>query len=270
MSAHGSAHMCYAPFSGMHKTFPQYEKYNIPIIKKDKISDDTLIVIPEILPELSKEFSQKTSLWWLSVDNFVKEKSEYISNFYLHMTQSEYARQYLATREIQSIMLTDYINDVFTQDPNQNKIKQICVNPSKGNHLIQEFKKQNPNYKILELSHMSRETIKNHLDESMIYIDFGHHPGKDRFPREAAMSNAIILTTNYGAARNEVDIPIDAWYKFDNLSQLSQKVEEVLNDYEGHKKSQDSYRQDIYSQKNIFELEVKNLLLKARSIYGER
>jgi hypothetical protein len=168
--------MCYAPLNGIHRTFPQYEKYNIPIIRKKDIPENSLIVLPEILPHLSNEFSQKKALWWLSVDNFLKENDNLLDNFSLHLTQSEYARQYLNGLNINSVMLTDYINDVFVEKIISEKIEKVCVNPSKGNHLIQEFKLKNKHLNILELSHMSRETVKEHLNQSMIYVDFGHHP----------------------------------------------------------------------------------------------
>lgn len=261
--------MCYAPLNGIHETFPQYKKYNIPIVLKNNIPNDSLIVLPEILPEMYKDFSQKVSLWWLSVDNFVKDNLNILNNFSLHMTQSKYAKQFLNTNNLSSIMLTDYINDIFSPEITKLKASRVCVNPSKGAHLINEFKNMNNNISVLELSQMSRETIKNYLDESMVYVDFGHHPGRDRFPREAALSGAVVLTTKCGAAENDVDIPIDSWYKFSDLNELSLKVNDVLNNFNYHQDAQKSYRQIVMSQKNIFKSEVELLLQKAWSLYNE-
>lgn len=57
------------------------------------------------------------------------------------------------------------------------------------------------------------------MDESMIYIDFGEHPGKDRIPREAAMRDLIVITGRDGAAVNDVDVSIPKKYKIDrNMS----------------------------------------------------
>jgi len=92
--------------------------------------------------------------------------------------------------------------------------------------------------------------------------------GRDRFPREASISGCTVLTTKYGAARNDVDIPIDSWYKFDNLDELSQKVSSILSDYGKHLMAQENYRNIINQQKNIFRIETENLLKIAWSIYN--
>lgn len=66
---------------------------------------------------------------------------------------------------------------------------------------------------------MRPEQVMKTMDESMMYIDFGNHPGKDRIPREAALRDCIILTSTNGSAHNELDVPIASEFKFDiNMS----------------------------------------------------
>lgn len=256
----GAGAICYAPYEGVHRKFPQYDKYDTPIIMKDKIPHDAVVVFPEILPDHGLQFPQRKALWWLSVDNFVKDHTQYLEMFSYHLTQSEYAREYVKSIGYESIMLTDYINDVFESNSNLSKDSFICVNPSKGGHLIKEFKNNNLDYNIIELSQMDRETVKSNLSRSKIYIDFGHHPGRDRFPREAVLSDCVLLATNYGAAKNDVDIPIDSWYKFDSMDLVREKVDEIVSNYQQHLNAQSNYKNNILKQKEIFKLEVSKLL----------
>jgi hypothetical protein len=256
----GSGAICYAPYGGRHNTFPQYQRYNIPIVMKSQIPDDAIVVFPEILPHHSVEFHQRKALWWLSVENFVKDHSIYFDNFSYHLTQSEYARQYLETLGLQSSMLTDYINDVFADSTEYTKLDQVCVNPSKGAHLINDFKQHNSSLQIIELTQMSREAVKDHLSSSKIYIDFGHHPGRDRFPREAVLSDCVVLATKYGSAKNNIDIPIDSWYKFESFNEIPEKIHSIYNDYNRHLSAQAGYKNIVKVQKDIFRNEVQKLL----------
>ena len=52
------------------------------------------------------------------------------------------------------------------------------------------------------------------LLRAKIYIDFGPHPGMDRFPREAALAGCMIVTNTQGAAEYYADVPIPHKYKF--------------------------------------------------------
>lgn len=53
------------------------------------------------------------------------------------------------------------------------------------------------------------------MSKSKVYIDFGNHPGKDRIPREAAISGCIVITGKRGAAAFAEDVCIPETYKFD-------------------------------------------------------
>ena len=47
---------------------------------------------------------------------------------------------------------------------------------------------------------MTSKEVQELLSKCKVYIDFGHFPGKDRVPREAAMCNCCIITGKYGAS----------------------------------------------------------------------
>ena len=41
-----------------------------------------------------------------------------------------------------------------------------------------------------------------------VYIDFGHHPGQDRLPREAAACGCLVVTGTRGSAGFHADVPL--------------------------------------------------------------
>ena len=112
-------------------------------------------------------------------------------------------------------MLTDYINPLYTDSSNTDRIPRVAVNPVKGGDQIDSL-----DVKSVKLYGMSRQQVKDELESSMVYVDFGHHPGRDRFPREACLSGAIVFTSRIGAALNPIDIPIDDWFKFHDVKEL--------------------------------------------------
>ena len=107
---------------------------------------------------------------------------------------------------------------------------------------------------------MNREQLLETFQTSMLYIDFGNHPGKDRLPREAALNGCCIITGRRGAAKNDVDINIPSCYKFDEykepLSNVIDKIRYVLGNYESCISDFDSYKQMILGEKEEFEHQI--------------
>ena len=84
------------------------------------------------------------------------------------------------------------------------------------------------------------------MKKSMIYIDFGNHPGRDRIPREAVINGCIIITGRRGSSANDEDIPIDEKYKIDHKSENFHRIfENLCNDifenYEIHQEKMKNY-----------------------------
>ncbi len=65
-----------------------------------------------------------------------------------------------------------------------------------------------PGWTFVPLENMSKQEVRALMQQSRYYIDFGHHPGKDRLPREAAASGCVVLTLRAGAAQFFDDVPL--------------------------------------------------------------
>lgn len=248
--------ICYTPFEQEHPLTEAYKQYGVPVIMKDDIPDDAIVVFPEIYPHLFPLFTQRKAFWWLSVDNHGSHGSGSLDDVWVHLAQSEYARVHVeSTYQKQAMMLTDYVNPFYTVSTNMDRIPRVAVNPTKGGDKIDVLGIDN-----VKLRNMSREQVKHELETSMVYVDFGHHPGRDRFPREACLSGAVVFTTRLGSARNNVDIPIDEWFKFDDVDELAPKIQEVFSDYAGFRERQRPYLEAVMAQQEVFVNEVTELV----------
>jgi hypothetical protein len=96
---------------------------------------------------------------------------------------------------------------------------------------------------------------------SKLYVDFGHHPGKDRMPREAARAGCCILTSRTGAANFEEDVPIPGDCKFQTtdkaVPRIASAIRDMLSNFDVQTKRFERYRQAIAVEKTVFENEVR-------------
>jgi glycosyltransferase involved in cell wall biosynthesis len=110
---------------------------------------------------------------------------------------------------------------------------------------------------------MTPAQVGEHLRMAKVYIDFGNHPGKDRIPREAALSGCCVITGRNGSAAYQKDVPIPENYKFyDGIKQADEIIEmirSIFNNYEKVNIDFDSYRTIIRKEKETFTKDVKNI-----------
>ena len=109
---------------------------------------------------------------------------------------------------------------------------------------------------------MTPSQVADLFASAKIYIDFGHHPGKDRLPREAAMAGCCVITGRHGSARYFDDVSIPDEYKLDDLSETYRTafyplVTAIFNDYSSHSKRFDAYRMKIIEEPKVFQEQVQ-------------
>ena len=265
----------------------------------DQIKDDykNLVIFSETgFADFNKFSKIQKWIWWLSVDNFYntnylnriykqvglkstiagilsgtfRNRSKYINKADLHLYQSYYAKAFLKTKSVpesKMVYLSDYINDIYTDNVQDalthSKSDTVLYNPKKGLDYTKKLISAAPDIKWVPLINMTNEEVKSLLVSSKVYIDFGTHPGKDRFPREAAISGCCILTDRKGSAAFHEDVPIPETYKFDDDAQsvdkIISKIRFCLNNYEIVQNDFNSYRRFILSEKHHFEKDCKKI-----------
>ena len=112
---------------------------------------------------------------------------------------------------------------------------------------------------------MTNEEVRGLLKSSKCYVDFGNHPGKDRFPREAAICGCMVVTGKRGSAAYAEDVCIPEEYKFDEKSvkikDIADSIKKFLAEYNTRIDDFESYRQYILGEKTEFSKCVKEIFL---------
>lgn len=255
--------------------------------------DYNVVVLPETGIQYGKSLKKiQKCIWWMSVDNYTKwhhlatarehfglwtilkgllrgrlKFSPYprFDKAITHFYQSEYARFFLEKSGMDDVRrLSDYLNEEYLCiDVDTERKDAVLYNPRKGIKFTQELISAAPDITWVPLQNMTTEQVKETLLHSKVYIDFGNHPGKDRFPREAAMCGCCVITGKRGSAKFFEDVPIAGEFKFGeskgDIPAIISKIRECLHNYEAESLKFDGYREFIKGEFDIFNDDVKNI-----------
>ncbi len=287
------AYMCYLPFDQPAKAPQPYERYKTQSSPYEDASGN-LIIFPEVDPMLALKVKHaQVALWWLSLENFLERR--HVSPFYdkirylkrviqgrrpwggaralknlLHFSQTEHSSQYLRSCGIEPIPLIDSINEDFLTDRYLDRIdhKQnlILYNPTKGWRVTQKLIAAYPQWQFEPLKGLNREQLSQKLYQAKLYIDFGHHPGRDRMPREAAMHGCCLITGQLGSAGNAIDLPIPGQYKLNSNSpsfveDFGKVTSNVLENFPEHYSAFKPYRAWLQDEPRIFKQQILNYFI---------
>ena len=273
---------CDTAASPMPAHFAQYAPQ---VLTETRLTADTLVVFPEPLAHLAAEAKgYQRALWWLSLDNALPQNPEleqddgaaglFADPLLIHFHQSDYAARFLRDRgAAQFFPLSDYTDPQFLHrslvaednPPITDRRNVVCFFPNKGGALAAQFLDgaallRQP-VDFVPIRDMTKAQVRATLFGARIYIDFGHHPGKDRVPREAAIAGAVVLLHAAGAARCFPDHPLAEAYRFtqDDVASgaLHQRIDAILDDPATHYAAQRAYRQAIRLERERFDLEVR-------------
>jgi hypothetical protein len=265
-----------------------FAQYQPQVLRESVLAAETLLVFPEPLSKTAAIFRSQPcqrALWWLSVDNALQSNPELLEQdsartFFAdrdlsHFYQSEYARTALMNNKAQRYLpLSDYTDPQFIQRsltasdnaPIRFRNNNVCFFPNKGRELARHFLTCDTSLRnqveFKAIRDMTKAQVRDTLFQARVYIDFGHHPGKDRVPREAAIAGAVVLLHSAGAANFFGDHPLSPDYRFtqdDVLSgRLHQRLDDILDDPEAHFAAQRLYRQHILLEQERFDIEVRS------------
>ena len=245
----GNAFVTYVNAKGEELlTHPELEKYvygKVRIFEEIEDLEENLIIIPEGWP-IPMDFAKKAkkAFWWLSVDNFkavykddekrIQEELKRICrDIDMHFYQSEYAKQYVMpyNKENKPLFhLADYLNDTFLCSMDEAlklpKKDLVLYNPKKGIEFTKKLIDNAHDISWTPIENMTTDQVRDLLRSAKVYIDFGNHPGKDRIPREAAVSGCIVITGKRGSAAYKEDVDIPEKYK---IPEEKVEIEDVLD-----------------------------------------
>jgi len=281
------ANVVYYPFNKEFNIPEAYKKYLVNVIRIEDIRNDDLVIIPEVATKFVKIFPKnQVFIWWLSVDNYfgykgvslIKEKMRHYYDISIgektsvneikklnvvNLVQSQYAKEFLLKNEIESFSLTDYLNNEHLEQKfnSHEKRKVVAYNPKKGIAYTKKLISLFNEVDFIPIENMTATEVRQLLQSSMIYIDFGRHPGKDRFPREAAMAGCCIITGKEGSALNDTDVCIPKEYKIDATSKhftrnFGELIHKIFSNFEQCHADFEEYRTIILNERNEFNKQV--------------
>ncbi len=269
---------------------PLYRKYYIPFVRNLEVSHKNIMIVPES-SSLNLYVSKKMRriMWWMSVDNYINNLCNILKKFkqnplestmpqffYFdkndsdieHWVQSDYAEIFIKKNGIadkQIHKVRDYLNEAFLRRASKIDISQkediVAYNPVKGFEFTQKLLKVAPEINWRPIRDMTPEEVQQLLAKAKVYIDFGNHPGRDRIPREAAISGCCVLTGRRGAAANPNDIAIDDSFKFndtdENIIPIIERIKDIFANFETNYKTHQHYRDQIMKEPSNFDFDVK-------------
>lgn len=276
-----------------------YAKYVSEYRCLDEIEDveSNIVVLPELAVNLMQRFQHaRVAVWWLSVDNYLKGYTIgkayeliglkgvlwYLKNrkwryrvdkintvIRYNLAQSYYAIDFLESNGFSNIAyLSDYINQDYLDEETSEGDREnvVLYNPKKGIKYTKYLMRLAKDITWKPLQNMTNEQVRDALHKSKVYVDFGNHPGKDRFPREAAICGCCILTGMKGAAGYDKDIPIPSEYKFKDCAESGPKVIEKIRECFSHFKDNQeqfaAYRKMIMNEYAAFGADVERIFLQ--------
>ena len=187
----------------------------------------------------------------------------------LHLVQSHYAYQYLLDRGVSPhkiLYVSDYIGENYGKFRLPATFRQniALYNPKKGEDVILPLIDKTAWLKWIPLRNLTEAQMIAVMEAAKVYVDFGHHPGKDRIPREAASCGCCVITNREGSAAFYEDVPIPDLYKIKNVSEEYDDVTELLMDicdnWEEHNKQFEHYRYFISLERQKFSEDVQNFI----------
>ncbi|MST58845.1 UDP-galactopyranose mutase [Waltera intestinalis] len=277
-------YIVYIGGDGIFPTPERFFKYNVKYVSEYVDAEDSILVLPETQVQLVDTCKKGiVMIWWLSVDhyfmsyNIEKERTDIFGlctrKNVIHYVQSYYAEKFLKHewKIKECYYLQDYINDDIVELAKNNqeayeRKNYVLYNPKKGYNRIKpliEASASRTDIKWIPLINYSPQEITLLMLNAKVYIDFGYHPGKDRIPREAAISGCCVITNRMGSAQYREDVNIPDEYRIENQEDTAtvlDKIYDLIDNYDSRRSLYDDYRNIIVHEKQKFENDLHEMI----------
>jgi hypothetical protein len=251
----------------------EFAHYEPAVCRQVLLRRHHLVVLPEVLAVQAASFpGASVAVWWLSVDNGLlgvgepSRRALFADRSVRHFHQSAYAEDFLRGVGVPaSYPLGDFTDPRFTAVPSTapNPEPAVAYNPAKGADLADAFFAGSPGLRPAPIQGMSKSQIVDLLRSTMVYVDFGHLPGKDRLPREGAASGAVVFVRRLGAGRFVGDFPVPDFFRFDEADvhsgELARRVAAVQAEPARFWAEQEPFRTRISGEREELREQVRRL-----------
>jgi hypothetical protein len=283
---------------------PEFAHYDAPEAARAVDARNVAVVSPEVYLRGLVSTPRSTNFcWWLSIDNspfFSAERTitqglgspatslvlrrqlarqalrrwrwrDRLRHEIVHLTQSHYAWSFLFTRlGALPTLVTDYtVLTPPTRPHDTRKVPVVAYNPTKSGELVDRLKPHvRRRVEWAPLQGLTPDGVAARLSETDVYLDLGHHPGKDRLPREAALAGAVVLVARRGSAAFTADVPLPHEHKIhpggDLVAAAATILDRVLSDPAAHAQRQAGYRQFVRAEREKFTRELQAVFVEGQ------
>jgi hypothetical protein len=238
-----------------------YQELNVKLANEIEDSKDNYIVYPEIYSNLLfNEYGTKCNqIYWLLGTIYATKDASFYQKDIITACQSNHCYEFAKNKKAtKAAMLTDYIDPVFFEKIDVPKEDIVVYNPAKISNAVKAVMDE----RFVPIQNMSAEEVRNLMARAKIYLDLGEMLGKDRAPREAALSNCVVITNRLGPFGDDIDTNLPGEYKIMNYQDaeyVKNFINHCVDNYDECLKQQDCYRDDIRKQEKQFEQEIIKL-----------
>jgi len=104
------------------------------------------------------------------------------------------------------------------------------------------------------------------MSKSLLYVDFGENPGRDKMLRESVSQDCCIISGKNGSSAFYEDLMIPEEYKFEftesKIPAIVEKIKEVLNNYPQHIQQFRVYKDMVLNEETTFEKKLQEIFKK--------
>lgn len=274
-----------------------YKNYEVPYTERVDNKEDNILIFPETycIYLWQKEYKNlQKIIWWLSVTNFhislenikkhyYHKKYYFLKRFFknypiptlkkvkktkaIHIAHSYYSIDYLTKNGfVVTGQLSDYMHDRFLTgaDFTAEKTNTIIYNPIKNDEFLKSIELQVPEFQWIPIHKgYTPDEVLQLMIQAKVYIDFGYHPGKEKMPREACLSDCCLIIGKDGSAKFKEDMPINEAYHFDksenSKSKIVHKIRDCMVYYNENINDFSAYKKVLLNEKIVFKESVSKL-----------
>lgn len=282
---------------------PEYEHFKIEVANTVEDHENNVLILPECYTTQLSELTRiKKAIWWLGVDGYytsngLSKNKRWFNSMMLrrfnlqwffffnkemrkvkwNFVQNRRFYDHLTRKGVTNIFyLLDHVNPVFTDYVIDESIKEdiVLYNPVKGYRFTKRLIAASPDLTFKPTSSIPRMSEEQKIDlmkRAKVYIDFGNHPGGDRFPKETALLGCCVITGKRGTAYYFDDVQIPPDYKFSQnifidwltVYRVRKKIKQCFEDYYNQQRrfrafrerARTDYTQQLNDIRHIFSYE---------------
>ncbi len=196
-------------------------------------------------------------------DQLLKLADFYMANSFRVL---EWFKELKPMYHLQDNILNPLFYSVNFEDFLSQKEDIVVYNPAKGLDFTRKIMSKAKYIKFVPISNMTREEVIKTLLRAKVYIDFGHFPGPERIPKEAAILGCCVITGKRGCAAFFEDVPIPDEYKFEdreeNIPKIIEKIRDCFENFEERYKDFEYYRKVVRNGPQKFVEDLRKIFVK--------